>query len=98
MANNRNISGLKTLIRQTIVETLDQSSLKDVIGNSYGGESNPRDPREKLLRKILAYSEIKQRFGNKTPHEIAAEMGFVEGRDDEVIEVLKDLLTNQLYK
>lgn len=60
------------------------------------GSSQHLDPKEQLLRKMLAYSEIKKRFHNKTPVEIAVELGFKA--DDEVVGVLEDLLKNQLYK
>lgn len=52
-------------------------------------------PEERLINMLFAVKDIRSRFSGKEPQEIAEELGL--GEDKEVVDLLKAIMSSELY-
>lgn len=89
------IRQLKTLIRESVHRGIESFSDEDALGttqpkHSYG------DPKELLLKKLIAASQLKTKFAGLEPEEIAQKLGLES--DPEMLDLISQMIQSPLYR
>jgi hypothetical protein len=90
------LTELRSLIRQTIQEGFmdaDTVSHEDVLDTTSSQYDN-KGPEELLMHKLFAAKELRSKFMNKSPEEVAHSLGL---SDDPAVIDLIDRLMNDLF-
>ena len=86
----------RDLVKESLYRSADEVS-NDEQQNSIE-TTQPKfsySPEERLLNKLFAAAQLKRDFVDKTPEEIADQLGF--NGDDEIISLINNLMTSRLY-